>query len=481
MATAPIRPRPRPANPDTERATPRNPNLERAVLGAILMDESNPSETLKTVAEKIHAGVFSVPEHQIIYSRLLAMSEEKIPTNDIAVLIDELHKASDLQRIEAGAAYVASLIDGVPQRMNIAEHLRILREKFDLRQLIYKTQDIQQLALTESEPAEKLYSDLETFTKSVSNARTPGLAFVDLRDFLMMKFPPLEFIIEPLLPMRGSGMIYSPPGLGKTHITLYMAYCISIGAPTCLVWDIPKRRRVVYVDGEMDAESMQEMVQQIARGLDLDVPEEGYFRMVNPDLQANTTPRINTNHGRNDIERGLSAGDLLFLDNLSTLSPSADEKETEDWAKIQEWILDLRRSGIATFIVHHANKTGMSQLGSSKKEHQLSCNIRLRRPSDYKMEDGLRVEVLFDKMRSRGAGPFKTKWVQPFEVTMRVDDGRAVFAHRPLKELLRERALQMLAEGMRPNDVALDTGLSRFAVARLKNKVRSISDKDSDD
>jgi hypothetical protein len=464
MSTVPITRRATPLN--TEKSLPQNPDVERNVLGAIMLDQSIPNGTLQKVTAIVHSGDFAVPEHGCIFRRMIAIHEEKKPI-DLTMLVDEMHKAGEIESIPGGASYLSKLMDGVPHVSNVEHYAQIVLEKSLLRQVIRKTNDIQLLAFEENTSPEKLLTDLESFTRNAAHGRKSGLVAVDVSEFMLMKFDPLEFIIEPLIPLRGSGMIYSPPGLGKTHIALYMAYCVAIGAPTCFVWDIPKRRRVVYVDGEMDAESLQEMVQQIARGLGLEVPDPNYLRIVNPDLQKGTVPRINTVAGRRQIQDLLSPGDMLFLDNLSTLSPGADEDETKDWAPVQEWILELRRNAIATFIVHHANKTGLSQLGSSKKEHQLSCNIKLRRPSDYQMEDGLRVEVLFDKMRNRGTSPFKAKWVQPFEVSMSTVDGKAIFTHRPLKELLRERARQMLADGMKPNDVVLETGLSRWVVARI--------------
>ena len=466
----------------SDKPLPHNADAERNVLGGILLDASNPNATLKAVMQQINGADFYVPEHSAIWRRMLAIAEKKLPI-DLMVLTDELQTAGELERIPGGAGYVAKLIDGLPAGSNVGEAVRIVREHSVRRQLILKHNEHLQRALEGAEAPETLLHEFEDFSRSTIVGRKSSLVRVNITDFLMMKFDPLEFIIEPLLPLRGSGMIYSPPGLGKTHISLYMAFCIAVGAPSCFVWDIPKKRRILYVDGEMDAESLQEMVRQIAMGHEMEIPDPDFFGVVNPDFQKGTTPRINTFEGRRAIEELLHPGDILFLDNLSTLCPGADEDETENWSKVQEWILDLRRKGIATFLVHHANKSGLSQLGTSKKEHQLSVNLKLRRPSNYEMAEGLRVEVLFDKLRSRGSGEFKPQWAQPFEVMLKVEDGRAVFLHRPLTKILKERAKEYLTGGMKEHDVVLETGLSRWVVRRIAQDIKwgERSEKPSED
>ena len=72
-------------------------------------------------------------------------------------------------------------------------------------------------------------------------------------------------MIEPILPVSNSAIIFSPTGAGKTYIMLYIAYSVAIGAEQVFVWDIPKARPVVYVDGEMDQLTLQERQTEIAK------------------------------------------------------------------------------------------------------------------------------------------------------------------------------------------------------------------------
>ena len=87
----------------------------------------------------------------------------------------------------------------------------------------------------------------------------------NLEQLLNLKLPPREFILEPILRERESAMIYAWRGAGKTQLGLGLAYAIASGG-TILRWQAPRPRRVVYVDGEMSLNTMQERLRQIQAG-----------------------------------------------------------------------------------------------------------------------------------------------------------------------------------------------------------------------
>ena len=77
---------------------------------------------------------------------------------------------------------------------------------------------------------------------------------------------------------------------------------------------------------------------------------------------------------------------------------------------MQNWLLQLRRQGVAVLLIHHAGTNGR-QRGTSRREDALDTVIALRRPDDYSPEQGARFEVHFEKLRNRvdsaGAVPFE--------------------------------------------------------------------------
>ncbi len=80
--------------------------------------------------------------------------------------------------------------------------------------------------------------------------------------FLAMQFPPRDLLLAPWLPEKGLAMIAAPRGLGKTHVALNVAFAVASGA-SFLRWRASAARRVLYVDGEMPAVSLQERLARI--------------------------------------------------------------------------------------------------------------------------------------------------------------------------------------------------------------------------
>ncbi len=76
---------------------------------------------------------------------------------------------------------------------------------------------------------------------------------------------------------------------------------------------------------------------------------------------------------------------------------------------MQNWLLRLRRKGIAVLLIHHAGINGR-QRGTSRREDALDTVIALRRPVDYSPKEGARFEVHIEKARAlvgEGALPFE--------------------------------------------------------------------------
>ena len=126
--------------------------------------------------------------------------------------------------------------------------------------------------------------------------------------------------------------------------------------------------------------------------------------------QIDSGINICSEDGQRCLEPLLRDVDLLILDNLSTLCTSGSESASDAWVPMQNWLLKLRRQGVAVLLVHHAGMNGR-QRGTSRREDAFDTVIALRRPEDYSPEQGARFEVHFEKLRNRvdsaGAIPFE--------------------------------------------------------------------------
>ena len=217
------------------------------------------------------------------------------------------------------------------------------------------------------------------------------LKSIGFDEFLAMDVPPREMLLAPILPERSLAMLYAPRGIGKTLLSLSMGLAVASGS-TLLRWQAPRQRRVLYVDGEMPLVSLQERLRAISVGLGAVIPNDG-FRVLAADNTENGLS-IGSEEGQRAIDPLLSGVDLVIFDNLSTLCTNGSESASDAWVPMQNWLLKLRRQGVAVMLVHHAGTNGR-QRGTSRREDALDTVIALRRPEDYSPEQGARFRGPF--------------------------------------------------------------------------------------
>ena len=300
-------------------------------------------------------------------------------------------------------------------------------------------------------------------------ARAPFRA-VGIKDFLALDIPPRAMLLAPILPERSLAMLYAPRGLGKSWLALSIGLAVASGAPL-LRWSASRPRRVLYVDGEMPLVSLQERLKAISVPFGTGIPNDG-FRILAAD-QIDGGINLSTEEGQRSLEPLLGNVDLLILDNLSTLCTATSESASDAWVPMQNWLLKLRRQGIAVLLVHHAGTNGR-QRGTSRREDALDTVIALRRPEDYSPEQGARFEIHFEKLRNRveadGVIPFEA-WVESL-----VMDGHECirWSSSDLKPPLLMQAAELFGEGMTVREVAESLRISKSEAGRLR--IRAVTD-----
>jgi hypothetical protein len=279
-------------------------------------------------------------------------------------------------------------------------------------------------------------------------------------DLLRAELPPRETILAPWLPNKGLAMVYGPRGIGKTHLTLGCAYAIASGGGF-LRWRAPTPRRVLVIDGEMPAATLQERLARIIGAANEAPPEPAYWRILAMDLQDGGFDLGNEADQR-ALNPELAGADVIFVDNISTLARLGRENEAESWLPIQEWALHQRRAGRTVVFMHHAGKGG-AQRGTSRREDVLDSVIALKRPDDYQPDQGARFEVHFEKNRG-----FHGDDAKAFEATL----GAGGWAMRDLADADMARVVGLTADGMSVRDIAEETGFTKSRVSRLQAKAR---------
>jgi putative DNA primase/helicase len=127
---------------------------------------------------------------------------------------------------------------------------------------------------------------------------------------------------------------------------------------------------------------------------------------------------------------------------------------------MQNWLLKLRRRGVAVLLIHHAGVNGR-QRGTSRREDAPDTVIALRRPGDCAPAQGARFEIHIEKARSLmgdGAAPFGAA-VEPF--TTEAGKSAIRWMARDLKPSVFEQATTLFRKGRTVRQVKAFLGISR--------------------
>lgn len=319
--------------------------------------------------------------------------------------------------------------------------------------------------LHQSEGLQEVRRQLEASENSPAPANTiPALVSLDMGDFLSMPIPERGYLLSPILPVQGIGIMYAPRGIGKTFAALSVAVAVASGGAV-FNWRAPLSKKILYVDGEMPATSMQSRLRALVSGMAVPPLALKNLNLITPDLQPCPMPDLSTQSGQAVLEPSLKGVDMVVLDNIATLCRTGKENESQSWQPMQAWLLDLRRRGITVLLIHHAGKSG-DQRGTSAREDIMDTVISLRRPREYSMAEGARFEVHLTKARGIVGDEAK-----PFEANLVTEGNSLQWRTKELEDVELEELKRLLSEGYSVRDCAEEMGKSKGAIQRLKKKL----------
>ena len=218
-----------------QKSLPHSLEAERAVLGAILLENS----VFDQAAEILTESDFYLEGHQKIFSKMVALASVS-KAMDLLMLREVLERDNQLESV-GGVAYVASLLDGVPRLSNIDHYARIVKEKSLLRKLIHSANEIVVRSFSDEEEPLTLLEQAEKAIFEISQEKIQG-GFVSLSELLpdtykhMQSLHELKDVVTGIstgfidLDRLTSGLqcsdliiLAARPGLGKTSLALNIA------------------------------------------------------------------------------------------------------------------------------------------------------------------------------------------------------------------------------------------------------------------
>lgn len=287
---------------------------------------------------------------------------------------------------------------------------------------------------------------------------------IRLDDFLAMELPPRELIMSPWLPQQGIAMIHAKRGVGKTFFTLTVAYVCAIGGEF-LNWFVMRPRRVLYIDGEMPAATLQMRLAMIAKMYGCKSPGDR-FHLITPDLLGMRSLDLSSKDHQDRVSQIIidKQIELVIIDNVSALMPGIIENQSDSWAPIQTWELYIRKLGCSIIRIMHTGKTGKVR-ATSKVEDIVDTTIYLQ-SVNADDQTGARFTVEFEKNRE-----FYGEDAKSFEAYLKEDDQGVVrWNHQGADVSSYKKVIELANAGHRNYEIAEALNISKVRVSQLMDR-----------
>ncbi len=436
-----------PTDVSLEKTLPSNLEAERSILGAILLDD----KAIFMVFEMLHPQDFYLESHRKIFEKMLQLTRIPRPI-DLITLKEELQRASDLERV-GGAAYLASLTDGLPRAVNIEYYAQIVKEKATLRQLIQISNEIMVRSYQNDEPAQDILQHVEKEIFDVASQRFHA-GFISISPLIGDAFKHIEEVSNRKSNVTGletgfteldrmtAGLhpadlfiVAARPGLGKTSLCLNIAQYVaikkhkSVGIFSLEMSKQQLVKRFLCSEAEIDAHRIntgflnKEDWSRLSRASG-DLSETKIFI---DDTAGISVAEMRSKARRLSLEHGL---DLLIVDYLQLMSGSNQryENRTQEISQISRGLKGIAKEISVPVIAvsqlsravearrgdHRPQLSDLRESGSIEQDADIVLFIYREEMFNPTEENSGIAELIISKQRNGPTGSFQLAFIKQF-------------------------------------------------------------------
>jgi hypothetical protein len=219
-----------------------------------------------------------------------------------------------------------------------------------------------------------------------------------LKNWLTLKLPPRDYLLGSVMCTTSRWLIFGETGVGKTILGLCgLAGAMASGLPI-FNWNGQRRARILYLDGEMPAETFKERMQLTARIWGEDLLLYGYNRDL---LPSDAMPPLNTEEGQKWFwkEVDLIQPDAVFFDSIMCLLQGPLTEE-ETWSPVKPFVRQISGRRIAQVWLHHTGHDTQRGYGTKTAQWEMDTVAGLSKPQDANpLATAMQIE--FGKSRLR--------------------------------------------------------------------------------
>ena len=321
------------------------------------------------------------------------------------------------------------------------------------------------------------YFDLIKREEKDEKQEATGLSFLNGHELTIKNYPKPSYILWPIVAKQQIRQVFAKAGSGKTLMMLHEACAVASGHDFLHFKNKDnKKTPVLYVEGEMDASSVQKRYDDIEVAYQrenkklnkefmffslLADQKDMYFHSLTRDVG-----RLNVEITAQQIEKLTGEKPVIYLDNITALTVM-QEKEGAEWVELMQWLSRLRNRGYHVTFLHHPTKTGETASGSNIKERSIDIDMKLTTPDEKtsleEFEEGhTQICIEFLKWREH-MNTFHSK--KRIAVIERATGAWQIFPH--LNKTQRSIYLQ-LKQGKKADDIiSAKEGMSKANVYKV--------------
>ena len=222
--------------------------------------------------------------------------------------------------------------------------------------------------------------------------------------WLQRELPPRDYLLGDLMCTTSRIIVIGATGIGKTLFAMGCGGAMAAGTDF-LGWKGRRRARVMYLDGELPAETFKERLEIIADRYGDDITLFAYNRDV---LGPDEMPPLNAAAGRAWLLREIETvkPDIIFFDAIMCLLGGSMAEE-ESWAPVKELVRLLSARRIAQVWLHHTGHDATKGFGTKTREWEMDTVIMLSKLEDGGDDPSAAFQLEFTKARMKTPENFK--------------------------------------------------------------------------
>ena len=180
--------------------------------------------------------------------------------------------------------------------------------------------------------------------------------------------PPIEWVIEPIIPHHSRVVVYGEFGSKKSWLLLDLALHIAGGVPWMDQYAVPGARSVLYMDEEMSEYELRRRVKRLALGANLENKELPFRAISHLGMKFNET---NVEQLLANLKTEGFDPDIVIVETLRRVL-TGSENEAEDLSGFWQSVSPFLAAGKTLVLAHHMKKPNTNGKGRGAARNRAS-------------------------------------------------------------------------------------------------------------